>query len=177
MNLQMPLEAALFPHLFPDGEGYMDGSMQLHWYCQMRMRQAFSAFTLYKPYLLLMYGLLCMHRCVTAMKQMRVKDEIIRQRTRDPSIDSVRLTRRLLKDTIPVTLKYSPQWWGRQHADLKAVVRRRGLPSFFLTLTADEFSATRFPEMEAMDSLLQDLDLGSVCPLFPAGLAMCRLCV
>ncbi len=51
------LENALFPFLFPWGEGAYDGRIKLHDYFKYRMSMLFSPFTLYKPYLLFMYDL------------------------------------------------------------------------------------------------------------------------
>ena len=51
----MTVEKAMFPFLFPHGDGAWDGKMTLNGYLRMRMLQAFSVFTLFKPYLLLMF--------------------------------------------------------------------------------------------------------------------------
>jgi hypothetical protein len=55
------VEFALFPFLFPQGRGYFrpgrHGFRTLTSYLRHRMHQLFSAFTLYKVFLLLMYQL------------------------------------------------------------------------------------------------------------------------
>lgn len=50
----LTLELALFTALFPTGVGHYTGS-SLPEYLLLRMRCLFSVWTLYKPYLLLMY--------------------------------------------------------------------------------------------------------------------------
>jgi len=51
----MSLEKALFPFLFPHGCGVYDGIGGLLPYLKQIMFTLFSVFTLYPPYLLLMY--------------------------------------------------------------------------------------------------------------------------
>jgi hypothetical protein len=51
----MSLEKVLFPFLFPHGCGAYDGIGGLLPYLEQRMSTLFSIFTLYPPYLLLMY--------------------------------------------------------------------------------------------------------------------------
>lgn len=64
----------------------------------------------------------------------------------------------MVSDAIPGT----PAWYRRHLADLLCMVRRWGLPSFFLTLTADEASDMRFEEVDAIvDKLNTDYpDIG-----------------
>jgi hypothetical protein len=156
------VEAALFPHLFLQGDGYMSPEYALHRYCVLRMRQSFSIFTLYKPYVLVLYVLLSMQRCISAMKAYDTRQKAIRIRSRNPDVSRTALTKKLLKRALPATLYQSPQWWRHQLNDMKAIVNHRGLPTFFLTLTADEFSEFRFSEMKTLERFLQQLDLGQL---------------
>jgi hypothetical protein len=54
-TLNMSLEKTLFPFLFPHGCGAYDGIGGLLLYLKQKMSTLFSIFTLYPPYLLLMY--------------------------------------------------------------------------------------------------------------------------
>jgi hypothetical protein len=54
-TLNMSLEKALFPFLFPHGCGAYDGIGGLLFYLKQIMSALFFVFTLYRPYLLLMY--------------------------------------------------------------------------------------------------------------------------
>ncbi len=49
------LELSLFPFLFPHGHGAHDGKISIHEYLKFCMNTLFSPFTMYKPYLLIMY--------------------------------------------------------------------------------------------------------------------------
>lgn len=51
------IESAMFPFLFPMGKGYYQGEMRFGDYLRMRINSMFSIYTLYKPYLLMMYQL------------------------------------------------------------------------------------------------------------------------
>jgi hypothetical protein len=51
------LELNVFPFLFPHGHGACDGKIPIHEYVEFHLSLLFSPFTLYKPYLLIMYDL------------------------------------------------------------------------------------------------------------------------
>jgi hypothetical protein len=51
------LELSLFPFLCPHGHDAYDGKTSIHEYLKFRMSTLFSPFTMYKPYLLIMYDL------------------------------------------------------------------------------------------------------------------------
>jgi hypothetical protein len=51
------LDISLFPFSCPPGYGAYDGKIIIHEYFKFRMSSLFSSFTLYKPYLLIMYDL------------------------------------------------------------------------------------------------------------------------
>ena len=65
---EVTLESALFPYLFPAGEGFFqqvkDGKDTLASYLVSRMRSFFSPFTLFKPYLLMMYQVRQVCKCL-----------------------------------------------------------------------------------------------------------------
>jgi hypothetical protein len=51
------LELNLFLFIFPHGHGAYDGKISVHEYLKFCMNTLFSSFTMYKPYLLIMYDL------------------------------------------------------------------------------------------------------------------------
>ena len=59
---------------------------------------------------------------------------------------------------LPGTVAGSPSWFRDKLADLLAVVDNDTLPGLFLTLTADEHSPTRWPEMDALESVLHEIN-------------------
>jgi len=64
----------------------------------------------------------------------------------------------LVKYNVPATLAGSPHWHKRHLNDLLTMVDKFGMPSFFLTLTADEVSETRWKEITAMETILHVID-------------------
>ncbi len=48
----------------------------------------------------------------------------------------------------------TPSWHRRNLQDLLALVDRWGLPTHFLTLTADEFSPTHWEEVDSLQDML-----------------------
>lgn len=157
--LQISLEAPLMPFLFLSGAGMRTNDMSPLEYSKMRVRQFFSVFTLYKPFILLQFAALQMHRIVSGMREASIDKEADRFKRANPTANDVQVTRHLLQSTIPPNVLHSPRWWNARLADIKAIVNKRGLPTLFLTLTADEFSATRFSEMDALDNFLRRIGL------------------
>jgi hypothetical protein len=155
-------EAALFPHLFPTGFGAATRDIQLFMYCRIRASQFFPPFTLYKPYTLLLYSLLMMHRCISECRFANVEQSVFRLRRQHPQMPEQELTRLLLRNHLPAILLHSPRWWSNKLSDLAAIVHTRRLPTFFITMTADEFSSTCFPEFDALRSYLATTGLTSV---------------
>jgi len=51
------LELSLFPFLFPHGHDAYDDKISIHEYLKFCMSTLFSPFTLFKPYLLIIYDL------------------------------------------------------------------------------------------------------------------------
>ena len=61
----------------------------------------------------------------------------------------------VLKHTVPSSVPGSPAWFRQQLQNLLAMVDASGLPSFFLTLTADEHSPLKWAEIVDMEQLLK----------------------
>ena len=61
----------------------------------------------------------------------------------------------VLKHNAPSTVPGSPAWFRRELQNLLAMVDTWGLPSFFLTLTADEHSPLKWTETTDMEQLLK----------------------
>jgi hypothetical protein len=59
---------------------------------------------------------------------------------------------------MPGSLPNSPEWHRNQLLDLLAMVDAWGLPSIFLTLTADEVSKIRWQEIDHLEKILKTLN-------------------
>ena len=82
------LELALFPFLFPSGNGAYDGEISLQEYLRYRMTCLFSPFTLYKPYLLLMYDVRQALMLINATKHMCLEKDYQAFKVKNPTMSN-----------------------------------------------------------------------------------------
>ena len=156
----LTLECALFPHLFPHGEGCFDGRIQFHHYLLQRANQLFSLFTMFKPYFLLMMqirqALLVVH-ATTELVLEREMDEYRRKYRSEHGMSppEVLVLKNAMKWSVPSTVANSPGWHCKQLLDLMALVRVFGMPHLFLTLTSDESSEFPWEEYDDLHGFLQ----------------------
>jgi hypothetical protein len=80
----MSLEKALFPFLFPHGCGAYDGIGGLLLYLKQRMSTLFSIFTLYPPYLLLMYQVRQVIQLLNATKHLCLERDVKKLKRQHP---------------------------------------------------------------------------------------------
>jgi hypothetical protein len=77
-TLNMSLEKALFPFLFPHGCGAYDGIGGLLFYLKQKNLHYFFVFTLYPPYLLLMYQVQQTIQLLNATKHLCLERDVQR---------------------------------------------------------------------------------------------------
>jgi hypothetical protein len=74
----------------------------------------------------------------------------------------------------------TPSWYRRWYYDMRCMFNSLGIPTIFLTLTADEVSDTRFPEIDQLDATLRQvmpLDPGYAMPWRVGASAVPLLCL
>ncbi|EFJ52324.1 hypothetical protein VOLCADRAFT_86633 [Volvox carteri f. nagariensis] len=81
-------------------------------------------------------------------------------KSQHPNVSDEDAIHHILKHKLPATLPNTPAWHRSNLQDLLCMVDRLGMPSFFLTLTTDEVSATRWPEVESLEQKMQDFCAG-----------------
>lgn len=142
------LEAALFPFLFPEGNGYFQNGPKkdFHQYLKHRMQCWFSIYTLYTPYVLLMYQIKQSILLLNAVSQVSLERDIASYRRRTNGATLEDALQNVAKYAIPKSIPNSPAYHRAQLKNLLAMVDCYGLPNFFVTLTADEVSELRWPE-------------------------------
>ncbi|EFJ41020.1 hypothetical protein VOLCADRAFT_107856 [Volvox carteri f. nagariensis] len=149
-------EMAMFPYLFPFGFGAFMGGTTLVKYLAYRAKCLFSVWTLCKPYLLLMYVLRQSARLQDQNTEAVLESALLDYKSQHPNVSDEDAIRHILKHKLPATLPNTPAWHRSNLQDLLCMVDRFGMPSFFLTLTTDEVSATRWPEVETLEQKLQE---------------------
>ena len=155
-NIGFEPECVMFPMLFPDGSGHKpQKNATLPSYLQYRCSQLFSPFTLYKPYLPLMYSALRTHETLSNVSETYLLREVQALRSRDPTISDNEVFRSLVKNVLPSKTPGTPSYFGLKRSQLLAAARKFGMPALFLTLlTADELSELRWPEIDDLENIL-----------------------
>ena len=85
---------------------------------------------------------------------MALERAIAKYKKKHPNATTEELLKHVISFHLPGEIPNTPGWHRKQLNNLLALVDARGLPTLFLTLTADELSDTRF---EGMDSLEEEL--------------------
>jgi len=84
LTLSMSLEKALFPFLFPHGCGAYDRIGGLLPYLKLKMSTLFFVFTLYPPYLLLMYQMRQAIQLLNVTKHLYLERDVQRLKCQHP---------------------------------------------------------------------------------------------
>ena len=72
---------------------------------------------------------------VTVVKEAVLEKTIRRESAHDPTATQQQILRKVRKHLVPASIQGSSAYHFRALKDLLAVVRRKGIPDFFLTLT------------------------------------------
>ena len=151
------LELALFPFLFPSGNGAYDGKISLQEYLRYRMTCLFSPFTLYKPYLLLMYDVRQALMLINATKHMCLEKDYQAFKVKNPTMSNGQIISQIVKYKLPETLTGSSSWHRNHLNDLMAFVDMYGLPHLFVTLTCDKTSELRWTDIVDLEKIIKKL--------------------
>jgi hypothetical protein len=161
----MPLEAGMFPFLFPHGRGFFDGTntygagkFGIVEYLSMRLNGMFTPFTMHGPYILLMYQLRQAHLLISQTSETAIAGELMRvseeRRARgDPDDGGQEAWSSVVRWRLPPTLPGTPSYFRRQLNEVRAITAKLGMASHVLTLTQNDNSNDRWPEFNEMESL------------------------
>jgi hypothetical protein len=78
-----------------------------------------------------------------------------REKKRNPHGSLAERISAVAKRIVPASVPGSPAYHRNKLQDLLVIVAKHGIPSLFLTLTADELSEVRWKEVTKMEELLQ----------------------
>jgi hypothetical protein len=162
----LPVEQMLLPAFFPREDGFFSPrkSFTPMNYLRLRCRQAFTAFTIQSPYLLLLRAIELSRACIAnalgayVVNQQSYKEvqQSLRATGLEPTSEDV--LDRLVKKKVSDTIEGSPRYFKREKLELDAMVRMLGLPSHFITITMNETGLHRAPEYVALDQLVKQWD-------------------
>jgi hypothetical protein len=107
----LTLETALFPFIFPFGKGGFASPGTLADYLQRRMKALFTSFTLYPPYLLLMYQLCKAVVLLNSIRFVAFDREVHRYVKKHPQASKEECIRNVFKHELPASLAGSPAYF------------------------------------------------------------------
>ena len=160
---ELTIEAALFPMLFPFGHGSYSGAGTLAQYLRYRLSCLFSPFTLFKPYLLLMYQVRQAVLLSNATKSVFLERELLQYRKARPDCSDQDTFKHVAQHVVPPSVSGSPGYYKKNLKELLALVEAFGLPFLFLTLTSDEVSSTRWAEIDDLEAMLHRFNSSMSC--------------
>jgi hypothetical protein len=153
---RLTVENATCPFMFPNGIGWCDGKfMSMLQYIQLRMCQLFSAFTLCHAYVMILFQIYQVSTLLNNLSEARLESALHQYYKQHPNSKPIDAMRDVTKRTVPSKLVGSPSYHRRALQDLLAMVHDYGLPSFFLTLTSDEISESRWTEYDHLEDFLE----------------------
>jgi hypothetical protein len=149
------IEAGIFPYLFPHGTGLFAAPLINYCnYLRFRMKQGFTLWTLYKPFLLVMFQIRQAHILANKCSSVFLEADLVKYRAKHPNCTDDEALKHLLRYSVPPDVAGSPAWHSRNLKDLLHMVSEFGMPSFFLTLTADEASPLKWDEIHDLEHFL-----------------------
>jgi len=143
----------IIPFLFPHGCAAYDGIGSLLPYLKQRMSTLFFIFTLYPPYLLLMYQVQQAIQLLKATKHLCLERDVQRLKHQHPQWSKIDVFKNIMKFKLPPSIPLMPQWHHTQFKELLVMVENFGMLHFFLILTFDETSNLRWKEIEDIENL------------------------
>lgn len=151
-------EALLFPYLFGLGVGDFQGkgSKEFNHYAALRLGGFLSPYTLLATYPLHLF--LAKQSMGWTPDRVAVLDQQASKiRKENPDLEEEELQKRLLKRHLPAEVYGAPQYFKKKLEDLKAMVNAHGLPTFFVTFTADEVSPdSKWHEVTSLEQMFRE---------------------
>ncbi len=106
--LNMSLKKVLFPFLFPHGCGAYNGIGGLFSYLKCKMSTLLSIFTLYPPYLLLMYQVRQSIQLLNFTKHLSLKRDVQISKCQHPQWLEVDVLKNIMKLNLPSSIPLMP---------------------------------------------------------------------
>ena len=125
-------------------------------YLEYRMSTLASAFTLYPPYLPIMYAINRTSQLLKETDDVVLQKHVDAYRKKHPRADDSEVFKHVIRSKLSNTIEGTPRFYARQLQELIAAVQdnKIGMPQFFLTLTADEVSELRWAAIADLEAML-----------------------
>lgn len=150
------VESGLFTWAFPYGTGFYTASHGMHFadYLRMRVSALFSLLTMVPSYVLTMYQYKFAMAVLKSTREQVIAGAVAYYMKKHPGATMQDAIAHAIKQHIPPTVPGTPAYFRKKLLDLLTIVDTHGMPHFFLTLTCDEVSSTRWVEFDQLDALL-----------------------
>ena len=122
------------------------------------MQCHFSSWTLFKPFLPLMYLIGRADQRRRGVSESVLQRDITRYKAKNPESSEEDVMRNILKHTVPKSLPGTSGYHHRNLQDLLCMVHDLGLPTLFVTLTADEVSEFKWQSITDLESVVKDFN-------------------
>jgi len=162
---ELSLELAMFTYLFMDGVGFYDNRradgappLSLVEYLKMRMQGMFTPFTMTGSYVLFTYQLRQAHLLIQSTAETTLAVELrrvtaAREALQEEDDGGQAAWHSVLKWKLSPTLPGTPSFFRRKLSEVRAMTASLGLADFIVTLTQDDNTSTRWPEIDTMEQL------------------------
>jgi ATP-dependent DNA helicase PIF1 len=98
------------------------------------MSSLFSPFTLYKPYLLIMYDLWQSIQLIKQTSNICLEKDVKKWKKYYPQVNDAQILQHIVKYKLSSSIQGFPWWHQSWLQDLLTMVQEFGVPHFFLTL-------------------------------------------
>ncbi len=121
------------------------------------MSSLFSPFTLYPPFLLIMYDLQQSIQLIKQTSHTCLKRDIKITKINYPHMTDEQILQHRVKYKLPSSIQGSPQWHQSQLQDLLTMVQEFKISHFLKTLTVHEMTQSRWCEFDDMEHFVEQL--------------------
>ncbi|KAK9829678.1 hypothetical protein WJX72_007303 [[Myrmecia] bisecta] len=153
-------ENTMLPYMFPYGTNYYDGSVPYLDYPKQKTAAMLSPFTLHSPCNLVHHQMRRIVHLANNVLNKALDKDIYKYQRLHPDATQQDVMKHVMKFSVPASTPGSPAYFRNQLEDLMAMVDAYGMPTLFLTLTADESSELRWHEYEDLEAFLNTFKQG-----------------
>ncbi len=121
------------------------------------MTTLFSHFTLYKPYLLLMYDLHQPFQFIKETSKTCLQKDMKASKIWNPKMTKQDVVKQVVHYNRPTNIQGTLWWHKTQLQNLLCMVEQFGMPHFFITLTTNEMSSLHWEQIIDIEKIVKHL--------------------
>lgn len=140
------------------------------------MKCSFSCWTLFKPYLPIMFIIKQTEQLRSTCSESVLAKDINKYLKKQPDASDQEILKHVLKHSVPSSMPGTPSWHYSHLQDLLLMVEELGMPTLFMTLTADEVSEYKWQSITDLEKFMKVFNESStflVSPSHDGSLSQC----